>query len=85
MGPNVVQLVTRYTASARSQHERDVIRALRRSRDRGNLSTMYNAAVADTNARIAAVRADPRDPFHSADDEAIAAEILRRLGPGGNS
>lgn len=78
MGPNVTRLFLRLNAALRTPQEREIVRAARRS----DLSRRERETEADVARRIAAVRADPRDPFRGETDEEIAEEILRRLGSG---
>lgn len=82
MGPNVRRLFHRRCADRMTVQERSLIRSLRRIRDADGLSTREREAEAEVPRLIAAVRADPREPFRGEDDETIAAEILRRLGSG---
>lgn len=80
MGPNVTRLVQRQTDGMRTPQETAVIQATLRARDRGELDRRQQMATSDVLARIAAVRDNMRDPLRNDTDEAIAAELLRRMG-----
>lgn len=84
MGPNVRRLFHRSSAALRTPQERALVQAVRQARDRDLLGQRAREAEADVARRIAAVRDDPEDPFRNRSDEAIAAELLRRLGGGDN-
>lgn len=79
MGPNLERLIQYRSDALRSPREQEMIRTLRRLAAAGQLDSRRRAVESEVSQLIAAVRADPRDPFRTASDEEIAGELLRRL------